>query len=64
VVQEAFDTMWLLGRVVLVLVDAHQQGLDAALARARDDDILGAARGQVPLGLLGVGERGPSTRSR
>ena len=30
-----------LGRVILVLVDAHDNGLDIALARSRDDDFLG-----------------------
>ena len=33
-----------LGRVVLALVDAHHQRLDVALARCRDDDLLGARR--------------------
>ncbi len=44
-----------LGRVVLVLVHAHEQRLDVALARGGDDDLLGAGR-EVALGLLGVGE--------
>ena len=44
-----------LGGVVLVLVDAHQQRLHLALAGGGDDDLLRAGR-EVALGLLGVGE--------
>jgi hypothetical protein len=45
-----------LGGVVLLVVDAHDDGDVLTLGRCRDDHLLGA-RGQVPLGLLGLREK-------
>src|SRR5690606_37210942 len=43
------------GRVVLVVVDAHDDGQVLALGRGGDDDLLGAGL-EVLLGVLGLGE--------
>ena len=55
VVQEALEMIVCLAGVVLVVVDAHDDGDVLVLGRGRDDDLLGAVV-DVRLGLVGVGE--------
>ncbi|GAA2936070.1 hypothetical protein GCM10020221_34790 [Streptomyces thioluteus] len=55
VVQEALEMTWWLGRVVLVLVDAHHDGDVLALGRGRDEDLLRAG-GEVLGRVLALGE--------
>ncbi len=55
-VQLALEMMLCLAGVVLLVVDAHDDGDVLALGGGGDDDLLGPG-GEVALGLLRVGEQ-------
>ena len=61
VVQLALEMMWCFAGVVLLVVDAHDDGDVLALGRGGDDDLLRAGV-DVALGLLGLGEQAGAIR--